>query len=639
MALGGAGGAASDEDLSPEERLQRAGMGMLAAGAMRRPGGFRAPSTAGQNLQDVRTWLRAATPSQSTAPAVSAAMAPKTGGERVAEWISSNLLSGAGLVWNVLNQSMHLGWQPMLRAAEGHPLEALRGLQSIVASAPEALQRGAAVMGQGAPYAGVGGQQQRTLGRTALGLRANLGGDAILRTLNENMGGLLEAERLIRQAGAKTPQDMAAVIAQHAAEITEAAQKEGMKSALTGGQARTPWIEKLGQTKTDLLQSPEWHKQATGVLMHLLMPFARVPEELVYQMVRNAPGLGQVIDATQWVKAPPGEKGKAGATAGLNAAITATMIGAAVAGTMRGDDDLEHRNSVQIGGQWIPFSSLGTMGGRMAVLMALVDGIRQGGNSPEAGAGLKQAINNLGRVTVMDYPLFDTLKIATSIGRGDLTGAATQFGAQAAAGAFPLSGAMGAAENIVDPYTREASRTGPQGLIEPLMARIPGVSQALPPRVDPLTGGPLQRPSSGPGSLLRIQNAERPLLAEFARLNRLGYTDIKPPSMDLPRSRSVFGTEVPITTAQAQQIQAARGRMLAGYARILDNPNYARMSDLQKALFWQNALKQANAIADVVGEQVEMQTPNLADEVRRRREQVGRLVEDANRKRELLEVP
>jgi len=602
-AAGGAlGYATAPEDATQEERMKRAAIGALGAGTLAFGGPRLAqmsPATRAQ-AQDVATWLRASTPSQATARAVGQALGPQSGGERVAEWISSNLLSGPGLVWNVLNQSMHLGWQPLLRAVEGHPIEGLRGFQATVAAVPEALQRGWAALARGEGYAGVGGQQSRPLARTSVGLRANLAGDAVLRTLNEHLGGMLEAQRLIREAGATTAQAQQAVIAQNAGRIAQVAAAEGNRSALTTGTARMPWLRDLGTLKTSLLRDSNPLKQVAGVLLHVGMPFARVPEEVLYQVVRNSPGIGQLIDALQFVKAAPGDaRHQAAAKAALNAAMSAAVIAAALSDQIRGGDDPEHPNSVNVGGQWLPLTSLGTLGGRMAVTMAVIDGLRKQGTEPTTTAmdRIAHAVNNVGRLAQEEYPLAGQIRLLSRIGQGNLTGAASGFASDVLAGLTPVSGALGGAENVVDPYARQAATSGWGDVYEPNLARIPGVANVLPPQVNMLTGEPLRRPSSGPGALLRVQNvgkADSPLAREIVRLERLGYQIGEP--KELPTQVSVRGANIKLTPDEQRALAQARGQEIERLiGERIRSGDWATLSDDQKARLIARALNRAGA--------------------------------------------
>jgi hypothetical protein len=138
---------------------------------------------------------------------------------------------------------------------------------------------------------------------------------------------------------------------------------------------------------------------------------------------------------------------------------------------------------------------------------------------------------------------------------------------------------------VTDPTQRAA--------VEPLdatLARIPGLSARVPPRIDPLTGEPMTKPSSGQGALLGLQNRpEDPLRSEIARLIRAGREDPHIPQLsipeDPPKTVSSAGFRAKLTPKEGRAILQITGKLAADrIAPRLQDPNYQHADDVRKAM-------------------------------------------------------
>lgn len=520
----------------------------------------------------------------------------------------------ANLVGNVIE----LLRQPVSLTLGGRPAEAGAGLMAVVRSIPEAAQNAAlALRGTQVPTLGSGMSQTpwwqpvyRLLGAA----------DLFSRTMGEYQGMASRGIALLREQGLQ-PGTAAAdqYLAQHAAELYQ----EGAHTGATGvfgttGAANETWLDQLmqrfGNYKQGLLQSARPLDQALGLLLDFQLPFQGTPTRVWQVALQRVPGISQFSGVARAAGAL--QRGdQLGFARAAGETVLESMIQAQIAngireGNITGPDDPEHPHAIRLGGQWYDYNGWSAYSLPMAIMASFAEGYAKSGNQVDAdqlerfAAGLNASMKPLVRA----LPGSTFVDMLASMGEGGLTRGLTRNASSALSRLVAPAG-LKAAEDIMDPVTRDIATQGPAALWQPTVARIPWVAQMLPPKIDPSTGEPLPRPSSGPGSLVGAYNAPENLLrAEVARLNRAGLTGVTLPK-DYPQQVSVFGSEIPLRPGEQRAVTQTTGHALAQMAQALSSPGYQKAGDTEKAL----ALKAILGVAESLREPAALQAMPQAD--------------------------
>jgi len=609
VAGGLAGAAASEFSMTEQEKQDTLGRvnrdilgalaGSVAPGTVR--GAMGLARGAGPDLAQLRATFDFAA-HQMGPPKPGTNTSRTVGGEFIAT-SKDFMLSALGThVMNIGSQLTEMLKQPLVAAVEGREQDALLSLIAAGGSIPDAWRA--------ARQAVKTGRTSRTTPGAPSTLKAHpfllaLGAaDDFFRVVAGNMGATMEAQRLIREAGAVTQQQMDAVIMHNSDDIFEAGKKAGATSVFSseGGQGLG---QRISDWKQNFLNSTNPGMQFLGAAVDALVPFSGVPDAIWKLGLQRTPVLSEAIHG--WKLARGLAKGDA-RTASHEAAemlvqsmVSMTIISNVAAGNITGPDNPERPSSVKIGGQWYDYKGWGPFQIPLAVPAAIYESAT-GVTAKQGKSGIdwsdprvqQTALSATLRVMMDASYLNSAVDLAHAIGTEGLGPGALAKTAVSYTSRFSPALLASAAQGI-DPVQRDVSRELPGAFGEQFQSRTPILSQQLPARVDPYTGAPEEREKQGFAGALLKQNSRTvsPLEVEINKLRQRGYTDV--PQWDqYPKTVSRDGREIQLTEREQRQVATARGLLVRDYAKILDDKNYQKMTDAQKAAYWVRLLDRAN---------------------------------------------
>jgi len=541
---------------------------------------------------------------------------PGTAGQRMtpAELISAlgkqNLLFGVKQhVTNIGSQLAELVRTPARAALAGQGDQALLAMRAGINGIPDAMREFAQTWQSGISSTAQPGQRTqawlpvfRFLGAT----------DDFFRVLGAHMGMATEAQRLVNEAGAKTPQEIQQVLQQNQQKIFQAGQREGAASVFgTMGAQGAAQTDSFSRWKNGLLgavaQSPQWQdqlkaygKQGLGLLVDALVPFAGMPARLWDIGLGRIPGVGEVRRLGELGMAlRNGDKAaqqRALGELGMQSVVSSVILTQTFAGNVRGPDDPDHPNSVLINGQWVDYSGWGAFQLPLAMPAAAVDEWRKTGNKLGAGDReyLGAVVNSAMKTMSNAYYLNSVFDLANSIGQGGFTGQISKTIASYTDRSIPSG--FNQVEQMIDDNVREVSKDFPQSIVDRWKSRVPYLAETLPAQIEPTTGGERQRERQGPvGTLFGVETYNQsPIEQEIYRLNRQGYA-LRPPRA-YPQSVTVKGAQIRLAPDEQRALAQARGQELE---RVLgarmESSYWGTLSDDQKARLIARALNQATA--------------------------------------------
>lgn len=256
---------------------------------------------------------------------------------------------------------------------------------------------------------------------------------------------------------------------------------------------------------------------------------------------------------------------------------------------------IQQAEASRLGGRWIPTDAGGYYGTAAGMMASAIEGWNDPGKAgqpaPEFQERLSNAFGNLGRQVARDFYLSDFIDFASAVAEGRGPEAVGRMAEDLSTRGTP--GIVQPLTQGLDPYMRE-----PQNIGEVVQSRIPGLSQNVPPRIDPTTGEPVRRSNDLLTMLLRspATGEPNPVAAEVARLERTGSpVTVK----QLPRTvRTAGGLEQ--TRQQRQLMQETYGRLTRQYTTsAMNTPGYASKSDTDKAKTLNQALGAAYQWGDI----------------------------------------
>jgi flagellum-specific peptidoglycan hydrolase FlgJ len=602
-----AGATASEFSMTDKEKQDTIGRvnrdllgaltGSIAPGAIK--GGFGLAKGQGPDLAQLRSQFDFAArqvgpPKPGTNPGRTVA------GEVIAtskDW----MLSGLGThVMNLSSQLAEMIKQPLVAAVSGREQDALLGLMAMGGSIPDAWRAA-----RQAALTGVTSQTRAGAPNTHgshIFLRALGAADDFFRVIAGNMGATMEAQRLIREAGAVTQADMDAVIRANANDIFEAGKKSGTSTVFSneGGKGVG---QRLSDWKQDLLSSTNKGTQLLGLAVDALVPFSGVPDAIWRLGLQRTPVLGEAVHAWKMARGLAiGDTRTAtheGAELLVQSLLSMTIISNVAAGNVTGPDNPERPSSVKIGGQWYDYSGWGPFQIPFAVPAAMYEAT--------TGVSAKQGKNGIDWTNprVQEAAFASTLRVMSdasylstavdllhALGDGDSGPRTVGKTAIGYASRFvPWGGLGGSGVALTDPIARDVSKELPGAIPQTVMSRIPGLSQQLPARIDPMTGQPEQRAKAGLGGVLAREQSRpiSPLESELNRLNRAGYSEVKP-FTKYPDTVSRGGSEIKLSETEQRAMAQLRGADLARFQAEVRTPSYQRMSDDDKAMYWKRVL-------------------------------------------------
>ena len=373
--------------------------------------------------------------------------------------------------------------------------------------------------------------------------------------------------------------------------------------------------------KEGMLASPDLKTQAGGALLDFGIPFSGIPTQMLNIAANRLPVAAQVSGAMRAVRAlRAGDMAAAqeqiGRT-GLESAIQLLIAKNIADGNITGADDPDHPDSVRIGGNWVDMKDMGAWALPMRIMASWADGYAKGGQNIPAGTPgqsmPEQIVNAYGprfagalnasmKPLAQGVPGENLFSALASLQQGGASQAGLKL-AQNAWSRLTVPGAARFAENLSDPVARDIDKKGVDSLWQGTEANWPGLSSFLPAKIDPTTGQPVPKASSGLGIFLGAKNdVASPLTIEADRLNRkMGFTAVTAPKT-YPTDVTIQGAKVSLSPDEQRAVTQLTGTTLDKMGQRLNEPAYQNASDPQKALMlkaWINAADNSRTAAVV----------------------------------------
>jgi hypothetical protein len=485
-------------------------------------------------------------------------------------------------------------------------------------------------------WAALNGQQVATLGTAASQIPLSqpvyrvLGAvDTFARTLGEYQGLAERASQLLSRAGI-SPNDPAAagVLTANLQDLLSAGRAQGARSVfqpIRDATQGTSFLDNLAHTysqyKEGLLNSPNLGSQALGTLLDFELPFAGIPMRLLEVGAGRAPGIAQATGIGRALAA-----GRAGDMPAMQRAIGETVLETGIQamiakgisdGNIVGPDNPDHPGgAIRVGGQWFNFDR---MAGGFALPMQIMAGFAEAFNkagvdfvSPYAGqrgawdrfaqqttAGLNAAMKPFADAV----PGAAIMHVLSAVGDGG-TSALIQQQAQDAIARVSQPGFARFLENLTDPVAREVQKAGPDALWQPTAAAIPGLSALVPPKIDPTTGQPMPRTTTGFGQLIGAENPHLSAITQEANDLRMKYGYQITPPKSYPSTVTVGNAQIPLSPGEQQAVAQLSGQRMAQLTARIESPQYAGLPPMQRALMLQGISQAADQLNVAALEQV-----------------------------------
>ena len=566
----------------------------------------RAPSLS--ELADIRTRL-GPPPRHPRAPG------PVVPSRTVAETVSAvgkqALLTGLGThIVNIATQLFETSRMVASKVMAGQGEQAYLGIRAGINAVPRGLEQAATTFRTGVSITTPAGEKTtawfpifRMIGAI----------DDFFRVVGGHMGGAMEAQRLVQEAGAKTAADVRTVLGANEQKIYDAGQKTAAASVFqTVGQSTVKDTStSFGRWKQAFLEAtaktPAWAdrltaagKQAFGAAIDALVPFSGMPARLFDISFGRTPVIGELRYGIAFGRAvASGDKAAAQEALGdlgVQSILSAIVLQQVADDNVRGPDDREHPSSVRIGGQWVSYDRWGPLQLPLAIPASVSDEIRKTGNKPDQTYlnYMSAVLNATAKSARQAFWLDSAFDLLENIGRGNVMGGVGQT-----ALGYTDRLTLALLNNIAqatDDNIREVSKEFPRNVVERAQSRIPYLGQILPSQVEQTTGGARIRDKQGPlGVLGGVETGQQPPVEkEIYRLNREGYS-ISPPRAN-PTTITVAGSEIRLTPAEQRALGQARGERIERLIGTrMASASWDTLTDDQKARAISSALSAATA--------------------------------------------
>ena len=632
VAGGAAGYATTPEEAGPGERLLRTGAGAVAgltgtSAAMGLPGAMRI----GREVTDVRDAARAVAATQSNLPGMAAQ--PPGKAERVLAYLVNNALSGTASFITNASGLLENARRPIVSAATaGVELATgnVRGAQREMAAAgadvvaqAAALSDGLAAMGETfvtgiRPSRIISGDVQREAfegpaGMVATPFLRGLGAvDEMNATLSNAGGQGAEIGRLMAQHPNLSLQD---IMARYQSRImAEGAKATEEALYISGGSGIGRWWS--GRTQ-EFIRDPSRWKQAAGIGMNILVPFAKIPDVLLTRGLMRLPVINEVragIQATRAVRAGrPTEAKRIIAEAKLTSMINTAVAYQVLEGNITGNgpsDPMRKRakmaardengnavwapNSIRVGDRWISYSSWGPLAVQIGGIANGIEAVRDESRelTPEY---VSAAFLATGETIADAWYLQSMARIFSGIRNGQWAETAGETITDYVSRIVPEGALANQIRNATDPNIRE-----PQNYFQRLQNRLPGVAGGagpippVPERIDLATGRAFQRPSDWTSFLVRGT-----VRGEPDRVNVV-LAEHNLPSPQLPDTLSMGPQRFQLNQAEKEAYARALGPELTKrVVKFADSPSFQKQDPLEQ----QEQLRRQVGFAREIAEQ------------------------------------
>jgi hypothetical protein len=524
-----------------------------------------------------------------------------TWANRLVQYLSSNLLFTPGnLSMNMISQGEEAVRAPLLRALAGERDAATLGAEAYFRATADSLEAMENVLRTGLPRVFDPEQVPSKISRLAPGVRTSAGIDEAFRVPASARG---MAEEAVHQVLSQPDLPVDQILARGKAAIEEAGQRAAARAVFAEGPS-TGAASAFARSKNELLQSSNPLKQLLGVALHVVTPFARVPERIWTLGLLRSPILNELAGAVRVARARDAGDMRAlrmaAAETVLDTTINAAIAGYAATGNITAANDPEHPWSIRTPFGWMDYRRLGPMATRMGLIASFFEANEEQANQLN-GNVLVETLNKGSELLANEWYTFGLLKLARGMLGGQGGDAITEFAVGKTDMLVPVGGLANYIEKSTDPIMRDPARNLPAALWERPASRMPIVAQLIPERVSTTTGEPLRRPEQGFIETLLDLTSEPsdPIKAELARLRRKGYS-LRPPDPSVTEV-TVAGSEIPLNDAERRIYLAGRGRFLAkeGTA-FMKSKDYVqgkedeRAADNRRAAGWANLVRNSD---------------------------------------------
>lgn len=244
--------------------------------------------------------------------------------------------------------------------------------------------------------------------------------------------------------------------------------------------------------------------------------------------------------------------------------------------------------SLKIGGRYVSYHRAEPVGLLVGLVADAMHGMNPGGDPETANAKVQSAYNYILR-NVDDLPFMMSLSdlLSTVDTHGNMNERIGNFLDREVAGFVPA--AVGNAAQIADPTIRR-----PENLLESIEAKVPGLTENVPPVLD-AEGNPVKTPASKLGGAnpfpVSSQNSD-PVIRE---LGRLGLSTPR-----VPTFIKLHGQTFPLTPAAGQRMyRNERQKLTQQLGSFIGSRAYAAMNDEQRVKAIQRLQQRENTTGKI----------------------------------------
>ena len=360
-----------------------------------------------------------------------------------------------------------------------------------------------------------------------------------------------------------------------------------------------------------------------GAAANVVVPFSSVPDVLLTRGAKRIPGVNELVTAPIEIalamrRGDPTAAKRAGASAALATAVNTAIWTQVQEGNITGNgpsDESRRRalmqardehgnplwrpNSIKVGDQWIPYSSLGAVAVQIGAIANAVEQYEETGKqvNPDYAKAWGKALGE----TIMDAWYLQTVSgVFSAIQNGTLP---EWMGTQALSTAgrvIPEAALWNQFRGVTDPIQREPKPKldNPDTWLDYYANRLPLASETVQPKIDPATGQPMQEPRNIGSLALRATapGEPNPVNEELARHN-LGVSEA-PKTVTLPAVGKLPSISIGITDDEQRRYQELTGQYIAEDIRAtIADPGYQRMSGEDKRKLLQDIIGDARRAA------------------------------------------
>ncbi len=433
-----------------------------------------------------------------------------------------------------------------------------------------------------------------------------------LREFTQTLAGAGAMSAAARQESLATGRTIQDLLANPTPKMIDWALKES-ENALHGG-AASPIAEGI-LTARGWVNDPNKAKLATGLITQAILPFVRFPDYvfrlggkmLAGPVAYPAIGIAHTVqsafakdpaEAARLMHLAAGDFRVGAAAAVVNGVIAAAAIDGNLTGggptdpaqlaTLENARDeqgnpLWQAHSARIGGRWYDYTtSAGPFAIPMATIASAIEAYRMGDAKglPDDKVASQTASATIRALADISYLRSFGDIVKGVMGGTGVSGPIATLPANIAERFIPEGGLGAEVARGMDPTAKDYTGMPFAGTAQRIEARIPGLSQNVPAKLDPL-GEPVQAPqdflsTATPGrSAAPVQTPSGPLLAAFANAG-LSIAAA-------PKEITVSGAPVALQPEEQRAYQQALGHYLEQEApKVLNDPRYQNASHAEQ---------------------------------------------------------